>query len=288
MSDIQTLLLSRPGAAARHHSWWRLHLGACRRVGGCDAAAPAPSPAPSELHARRELQVGCEPAGLAFGGVPVSRILCKSQHFDAGAKRVSQCSQSLTPRSGSELCKPEAEPMRRVVTALTSSLFMTTMFYKSSVFLWQTVDFAAWLRQHAEDKDYVVLSLALGEGRDFQLLAAMLADGVLPLVDKVYVRWRYQLAVSAKICSIVVCCIEITVYDMEAAVHFGPTQAAGCLFRAHHNELSASILSCWQSDDALVCCADMAPNCHVGIRVLAAQHPLRVPRVKGRACCGVE
>lgn len=42
----------------------------------------------------------------------------------------------------------------------------------------------------------MVLSLALGEGRDFQLLAAMLADGALPLVDKVYVRWRYQLAVS--------------------------------------------------------------------------------------------
>jgi hypothetical protein len=46
----------------------------------------------------------------------------------------------------------------------------------------------------------VVLSLALGEGRDFRLLAAMLADGVLPLVDKVYVKWRYQLAVRLSLC----------------------------------------------------------------------------------------
>lgn len=74
MSDIQALLLSRPGAAARHHSWWRLHLGACRRVGGCDAAAPAPSPAPSEPHARRELQVGGGPAGFRLVVTPVSRL----------------------------------------------------------------------------------------------------------------------------------------------------------------------------------------------------------------------
>ena len=276
MSDIQTLLLSRPGAAARHHSWWRLHLGACRRVGGCDAAAPAPSPAPSELHVRRELQVGDEqPAGLDL-------VVCRCQGPSATYSTLMlvqsmSVSAAGALRSQPKSCNPEAGLMRWIITTLVSSCFTTT-FFKPCVPLAQTVDFAAWLRRHAEDKDYVVLSLALGEGRDFQFLAAMLADGALPLVDKVYVRWRYQLAVSVGDCA---GSYQKCSAGCRTCRALGPTRAAGHLHCAHYNELSTCHLCCRQSHDILVCYADVAPNRHVGVRLLAAQHPLRVPRVKG-------
>ncbi len=60
----------------------------------------------------------------------------------------------------------------------------------------QMLDFSAWLAGRASERDFVVLSLSLGEGRDFAVLEKLLADGTLPLVDKVYVHWRYQLTVS--------------------------------------------------------------------------------------------
>lgn len=57
------------------------------------------------------------------------------------------------------------------------------------------LDFSAWLAGQARETDHVVLTLRLGEGRDFALLERLLLDGNLPLVDKVYVHWRYQLTV---------------------------------------------------------------------------------------------
>jgi hypothetical protein len=87
----------------------------------------------------------------------------------------------------------------------------------------------------------VVLSLALGEGRDFQLLAAMLAEGTLPLVDKVYIKWRYQLAVSVAMCLICRCKIVI-LQRMEAGAQLAHTghRLCGSLLRyfAQHGELS--------------------------------------------------
>lgn len=56
-------------------------------------------------------------------------------------------------------------------------------------------DFSAWLRSAANESDYVVLSMDLGAGREFQLLQRLVQDGTLPLVDKLYIRWRYQLSV---------------------------------------------------------------------------------------------
>lgn len=66
----------------------------------------------------------------------------------------------------------------------------------------QMLDFSAWLAGGASERDFVVLSLSLGEGRDFAVLEKLLADGTLLLVDKVYVHWRYQLTVSRHTCYI--------------------------------------------------------------------------------------
>ena len=56
-------------------------------------------------------------------------------------------------------------------------------------------DFSAWLRSAANDSDYVVLSIDLGGGREFELLQNLVQTGTLSLVDKLYIRWRYQLSV---------------------------------------------------------------------------------------------
>ncbi len=56
-------------------------------------------------------------------------------------------------------------------------------------------DFSAWLGQTAAEGDDVVVTMDLGAGREFQLLSRMVRDGSIALVDKLYVRWHYQISV---------------------------------------------------------------------------------------------
>lgn len=60
-------------------------------------------------------------------------------------------------------------------------------------------DFSAWLRAAANESHYVVLSMDLGGGREFELLQRLVEDATLPLVDKLYIRWRYQLSVRCSL-----------------------------------------------------------------------------------------
>ena len=56
-------------------------------------------------------------------------------------------------------------------------------------------DFSAWLRQAATEGDDVVVTMDLGAGREFALLSRMVRDGTVALVDKLYIRWHYQISV---------------------------------------------------------------------------------------------
>ena len=56
-------------------------------------------------------------------------------------------------------------------------------------------DFSLWLSQTAAEADEVVVTMDLGAGREFQLLSRMVRDGSIALVDKLYIRWHYQISV---------------------------------------------------------------------------------------------
>ena len=59
-------------------------------------------------------------------------------------------------------------------------------------------DFSAWLGRTAAEGDDVVVTMDLGAGREFQLLSRMVRDGSIALVDKLYIRWHYQISVRAR------------------------------------------------------------------------------------------
>ena len=59
-------------------------------------------------------------------------------------------------------------------------------------------DFSAWLSQTAAEGDDVVVTMDLGAGREFQLLSRMVRDGSIALVDRLYIRWHYQISVRRR------------------------------------------------------------------------------------------
>ena len=62
-------------------------------------------------------------------------------------------------------------------------------------------DFSAWLGQTATEGDDVVVTMDLGAGREFALLNRMVRDGTIALVDRLYIRWHYQISVRCARCA---------------------------------------------------------------------------------------
>ena len=60
----------------------------------------------------------------------------------------------------------------------------------------QTEDIAVWLAEHARLQDTVIVHMDLGQGREFELLHALLTADMLGMIDHIVMRWHYQLAVS--------------------------------------------------------------------------------------------
>jgi hypothetical protein len=60
----------------------------------------------------------------------------------------------------------------------------------------QAIDFPAWLQQTVFQQDYVVIYVDLGQGREYEVLQALLERQLLTLIDKVMLRWRYHISVS--------------------------------------------------------------------------------------------
>jgi hypothetical protein len=63
----------------------------------------------------------------------------------------------------------------------------------------QMEDYSAWLSQAATEGDDVVVTMDLGAGREFALLSRMVRDGTIALVDKLYIRWHYQISVRCSL-----------------------------------------------------------------------------------------
>lgn len=64
------------------------------------------------------------------------------------------------------------------------------------MFLWaQTEDVVTWLTWHTNPEDLVTVHMDLGQGREFELLQALLSSNMLGLIDHLAIRWQYQLAV---------------------------------------------------------------------------------------------
>ena len=57
------------------------------------------------------------------------------------------------------------------------------------------MNFSAWLAAAAAEQDLVVVCMDMGEGREFALLRKLLQDGALLLIDRLFIRWHYNLAV---------------------------------------------------------------------------------------------
>lgn len=66
----------------------------------------------------------------------------------------------------------------------------------SHLMLLQTEDFIAWLVSHAHAQDVVTVHMDLGQGREFELLQALLDSNALQLINHLAIRWHYQLVVS--------------------------------------------------------------------------------------------